>query len=68
MPLTLIDDGEVNWKGLAERNLSKEWLQEQLLKNNIANPQDVFFASLSNNGYLYFISREEAMQTREKIH
>lgn len=67
MPLTLIDDGEVNWKGLAERNLSKEWLQEQLLKNNIANPQDVFFASLSNNGYLYFISREEAMQTREKF-
>ena len=68
MPLTLIDDGEVNWKGLEERRLTEEWLLEQLRQKAIASPQEVFFASLSSDGSLYLITRAEALVTREKIH
>ncbi len=68
MPLTLIDDGEVNWKGLADHQLSAAWLTEQLERRGIASPREVFFASLSNDGRLYLITRTEALETREKIH
>lgn len=68
MPLTLIDDGEINWKGMEDNQLTEQWLMEQLKKNQIANPKDVFFASLSNTGKLYMITRQEALETREKIH
>lgn len=68
MPLTLIDDGEVNWKGLEDNQLTEQWLQAQLRKEKIDSAKDVFFASLSNNGKLYLITRQEALQTREKIH
>lgn len=68
MPLTLIDDGEINWKGMEDHNLTQQWLLEQLQQQGIPDPQEVFFASLSNNGRLYVISRTEALQTKEKIH
>ena len=68
MPLTLIDDGEINWKGMADHNLTRQWLLEQLQIQGIHDPQQVFFASLSNSGKLYVISRAEALQTKEKIH
>lgn len=68
MPLTLIDDGEVNWRGLADHGITEQWLAEQLRKQNVAAAKDVFYASLSNNGQVYLITRQEALQTREKIH
>lgn len=68
MPLTLIDDGEINWKGMKDHDLTQQWLLEQLQQQGIADPQAVFFASLSNNGDFYVISRAEALQTKEKIH
>ncbi len=68
MPLTLIDDGEVNWKGMADNGITEAWLTEQLRRQDVASAQDVFFASLSPNGQIYLITRQEALQTREKIH
>ncbi|MBR5318095.1 MAG: DUF421 domain-containing protein [Peptococcaceae bacterium] len=68
MPLTLIDDGEVNWRGLADHGIDEQWLTEQLRKQDVAAAKDVFYASLSNNGQVYLITRQEALQTREKIH
>lgn len=68
MPLTLIDDGEINWKGMEDHQLTEAWLLEQLQQKGISSPREVFFASLSNNGRLYLITRAEALETREKIH
>jgi len=59
MPLTLIDDGEVNVKGLEDANLSVQWLEKELKKRNIASIQDVFYASLSSNGEMYLVERED---------
>ena len=68
MPLTLIDDGEVNWRGMAEHGITEAWLTEQLRRREVVCAKDVFYASLSQNGQVYLITRAEALQTREKIH
>lgn len=68
MPLTLIDDGEVNQKGMAEQGLSEQWLTQQLKKRGIQTAKEVFFASRSKDGSLYCITRQEALKTQEKIH
>ena len=68
MPLTLIDDGEVNWSGMEEHGITEQWLMEQLRKYDVTAAKEVFYASLSNNGQVYLITRQEALQTREKIH
>ena len=68
MPLTLIDDGEVNWKGMADHDITEGWLTLQLRNQGIASAKEVFYASLSSNGQVYLITRQEALQTREKIH
>lgn len=59
IPLTLIDDGEVNLKGLEDANLDLIWLEKELKKRNIASVQDVFYASLSSNGEMYMVERED---------
>ncbi|NLT94489.1 MAG: DUF421 domain-containing protein [Clostridia bacterium] len=66
LPLTLIDDGEVNIKGLEDANLSLEWLERELKKRNINSVQDVFYASLSSNGDIYLVEREDKEQTAKK--
>ncbi|MBO5365693.1 MAG: DUF421 domain-containing protein [Peptococcaceae bacterium] len=67
MPLTLIDDGEVNMRGLRDNHLTKQWLMEQLKQKNITNPRDVFFASISNDGTIYLMTRIEALETQETM-
>ncbi|NLW23904.1 MAG: DUF421 domain-containing protein [Clostridia bacterium] len=66
IPLTLIDDGEVNTRGLADAGLSKEWLMEELKKRNISSIDDVFFASMSPNGEIYLVEKEIAFNSKEE--
>ncbi len=68
MPLTLIDDGEVNWRGMMEHGITESWLTEQLRRKEVTAAKEVFYASLSQNGQVYLITRDEALETREKIH
>ncbi len=68
MPLTLIDDGEINWRGMADHGITEQWLMAQLRQRNVKSAREVFYASLSQNGQIYLITREEALQTKEKIH
>lgn len=68
MPLTLIDDGEVNVRGLRDHHLTEQWLTSQLHKKHIADPREVFFASLSNDGTIYLITRMDALETQETMH
>ena len=65
--LTLIDDGEINWKGLSDYQLDEKWLMAQLKRERISDPRDVFFASLSNDGTIYFISRNDALKTNRVL-
>ena len=41
---------------------------EQLKQKKITNPRDVFFASISNDGTIYLMTRIEALETQETMH
>lgn len=64
LPLTLITDGVINIKGLKEAGIGRNWLDEQLKKQGIKEAKEVFFASLSSDGSIYLMKREE--QKRQK--
>jgi uncharacterized membrane protein YcaP (DUF421 family) len=69
MPLTLIDDGEVNYEGLKDANLDIEWLKKELQKRNINSINQVFYASLSSNGDIYLVEKDYNHNDQEiKIH
>ena len=68
MPITLIDDGELNAAGMGEAGIDRKWLQDYLQKNNIGDIQEVFFASMRTDGSLYLMTREEALKSNNQIH
>ena len=71
IPLTLIDDGEVNKQGLADADLDEAWLMKRLRRRGVHDVKEVFFASLSSDGSIYLMKRrqaEEAVKTEEEIH
>ena len=59
MPIVLIDDKEINFEGLRDKGLTKEWLEVELKKRNINSLDDVFFASLNANGEIYIVENEK---------
>lgn len=58
LPITAIIDGRVFTYNLHLMNLDEEWLNEQLSKNNIASPKDVFFAYVENGSDFKFQMKE----------
>ena len=53
LPREVISDGKVLKDHLKELNLSEEWLNNQLKKNNIDSAKDVFYAEVKSDGTLY---------------
>lgn len=68
LPLTLVDDGEINMKGMEEAGLTLPWLEQYLKSQQVQNYKDVFFASIGNNGRVYLMTRAEAMAGQQEIH
>lgn len=68
LPLTLIDDGELNEKGMRDAGLSRQWLMGYLQQKGVEDVQEVFFASLSTDGNIYLMTREESMTNNRQIH
>lgn len=68
LPLTLIDDGELNEKGMRDAGLSRQWLMGYLQQKGVEDVQEVFFASLSTDGNIYLMTREESMNNNRQIH
>lgn len=60
MPITLIIDGKLQRGNLAKENLTREWLQQQLSKFNIKNPEDTLVAILDTDGNFYAQSKNTA--------
>ncbi len=58
LPLDLIVDGKVNKHVLQAIGLDEQWLRGELAKFGLADPAEVFFASLDNQGHLYFARKE----------
>ncbi|AXF57387.1 YetF domain-containing protein [Salicibibacter kimchii] len=43
LPVTIINDGKVDWENLSKSGHNKEWLLNHLHKHNINNYKDVFY-------------------------
>ncbi|MBU5676778.1 DUF421 domain-containing protein [Alkaliphilus sp. MSJ-5] len=53
LPVTLIVDGRLNDTKLRKAGYDKDWLMDQLRKQNIDNVESVFFAFLSSDRIFY---------------
>lgn len=58
--INLVIDGKVIDKNLKLLNISREWLNIELQKNNIIELKDVFFLSIDENKNLFIDKREES--------
>ncbi|MBM7553999.1 DUF421 domain-containing protein [Thalassobacillus pellis] len=55
LPMALISDGEVLWDNLKEAGLNKQWLHDQLRRQNVTAFSDVFFAEYKEGEDLYVL-------------
>ncbi|MDY0396098.1 DUF421 domain-containing protein [Virgibacillus halophilus] len=53
MPSTIISDGEIIHDTLREKNLTEEWLYQELQRQNFSNVEDVLYAEYTENKKLY---------------
>jgi uncharacterized membrane protein YcaP (DUF421 family) len=54
LPITLIIDGEVISENLHKLDLSLDWLQGALAKDQISNPKQILFACLDSQGEFFY--------------
>ncbi len=55
--ITLIEDGEVNYKGLENAGLDEDWLNKELNKRGINDYSQVLLALLETNGNIYISTK-----------
>lgn len=53
LPCEVIGDGEVLIENLQKLNLSEEWLNRELKRQNINSPKKVFYAEVTSDGELF---------------
>ncbi|WP_425597613.1 YetF domain-containing protein [Virgibacillus salarius] len=61
MATTLINDGEIIYDNLKEKNLTEDWLYEQLKEQDYEKVSDVFYAEYMKGQELFilpFVNRE----------
>lgn len=58
----IIVDGKVIYPNLQQNNLDEQWLIQELQRQGINSPQEVFFASLESDGTLYIDKRKDDLQ------
>jgi len=59
LPRELIFEGKVNYSTLQQCNLDEKWLLDELRKQGIQHPSQVFFACLDTTGTVYIDPWEE---------
>lgn len=60
LPLSLIVDGRINEDDLKRAGLDRSWLETELRRRGIEDPQDVLYASLDTRGNLYYQLKSKA--------
>ncbi|MDH7479991.1 MAG: DUF421 domain-containing protein [Syntrophomonadaceae bacterium] len=58
----IIVDGKVIYPNLEQNNLDEQWLIQELQRQGINSPREVFFASLESDGTLYIDKRKDDLQ------
>lgn len=62
VPTEIIVDGKIVERNLRELNLSQEWLEKELRKQQISSVQEVFYAEVKGDGTLYIDKKEDLLQ------
>lgn len=57
LPIEIIMDGEIIEKNLAKQNLSHEWLEKQLVQQNIKNASQVMYGVIDSKGQLFISAK-----------
>lgn len=58
LPLPLISDGRVLHRNLQMRKLSEGWLNEELARRGVKDPEQVFLLTVDEAGTVYFVAKE----------
>ncbi|RZT23641.1 YetF domain-containing protein [Fictibacillus sp. BK138] len=53
VPTMIISDGQLSQENLEQLNLSKSWLEAELIKQGIKSMNEVFYAEVQKDGSLY---------------
>ena len=62
VPAEVIVDGRVIYPNLEQLNLDEQWLIQELSKQGVNSPAEVFYASLGTDGTLYVDRREDRLE------
>ncbi|AIF50904.1 DUF421 domain-containing protein [Pelosinus sp. UFO1] len=57
LPIEIIMDGEIIEKNLAKQNLSHEWLEKQLVQQNIKSASQVMYGVIDSKGQLFISAK-----------
>lgn len=61
LPLIIISDGRVLSHHMKARNLSMDWLRQQLRLRGIAQTSQVFLMTVDEEGHVYFVPKEDSL-------
>lgn len=59
VPTMIISDGQLSQKNLEQLNLSKSWVEAELIKQGIKSMNEVFYAEVQKDGSLYIDKYED---------
>ncbi|WP_366922959.1 DUF421 domain-containing protein [Metallumcola ferriviriculae] len=67
MSSEIIRDGKIVEQNLRQNNLTHQWLYNQLLAKGVRDLNDVFLASLSTDGILYFDLKNDKLDYVQEV-
>jgi uncharacterized membrane protein YcaP (DUF421 family) len=62
LPIEIIMDGEIIEKNLAKQNLSHEWLEKQLVQQNIKSASQVMYGVIDSKGQLFISAKGSKLE------
>jgi len=66
LPISIIMDGNLNYKNLEQAKKDLKWLKKELKKQKVERIEDVFFASLDSSDTLFVQAKKQSRNSAQK--
>jgi len=66
LPISIIMDGNLNYKNLEQAKKDLKWLKKELKKQKVERIEDVFFASLDSSDTLFVQAKKRSRNSAQK--
>jgi len=66
LPLSIIMDGNLNYRNLEQAKKDLKWLKKELKKQKVERIEDVFFASLDSSDTLFVQAKKQSRNSAQK--